>query len=69
MERMKNWTFKIKLGRPSIMVQIYKIMLNYKCKSQRGHSNNNTDLLCILEVRNVITNAFATLISDKKIVQ
>jgi transposase-like protein len=56
-----------KLGGPDSIVQIDETMLNYKCKSHRGRSpNNRTDSLCIVEVRDGIKRAFATIISNKK---
>ncbi|KCZ79109.1 hypothetical protein H312_03508, partial [Anncaliia algerae PRA339] len=49
------------------IVQIDETMLNYKCKSHRGRSpQNKTDALCIVEVGNQITRAFATIIENKK---
>jgi transposase-like protein len=55
-----------KLGGPGSIVQIDETMLNYKCKSHRGRSpSNRTDSLCIVEVRNGITRAFACVIPDK----
>jgi transposase-like protein len=41
-------------------------MLTYKCKSHRGRSpNNRTDSLCIVEVTNRITRAFACVLENK----
>ncbi|KCZ76772.1 hypothetical protein H311_02224 [Anncaliia algerae PRA109] len=42
-------------------------MLNFKCKDHRGRlPQNKTDGLCIVEVGNQITRAFATVIENKK---
>ncbi|KCZ77779.1 hypothetical protein H311_01206 [Anncaliia algerae PRA109] len=42
-------------------------MLNHKCKDHRGRlPQNKTDALCIVEVGNQITRAFATVIENKK---
>ncbi|KCZ80115.1 hypothetical protein H312_02477 [Anncaliia algerae PRA339] len=55
-----------KLGGPGFVVQIDETMLNFKVKSHRGRSpNNRSDSLCIVEVRNGIERAFATLIPNK----
>ena len=52
-----------KLGGPGAVVQIDETMLNYKCKSHRGRSpGNRTDSLCIVEVTNKITRAFACVL-------
>lgn len=56
-----------KLGGPGKIVQIDETMLNFKCKSHRGRSSSNrTDSLCIVEVSERITKAFAVVIPDKR---
>lgn len=55
-----------KLGGPGCIVQVDETMLNYKCKNHRGRSpQNDTDALCIVEFKENITRAFATVIPDK----
>ncbi|KCZ79507.1 hypothetical protein H312_03107 [Anncaliia algerae PRA339] len=57
-----------KLGGPKFVVEIDETMLNFKCKSHRGRSpSNKTDALCIVEVGQKITRAFAKIIPNKKI--
>ncbi|KCZ77362.1 hypothetical protein H311_01624 [Anncaliia algerae PRA109] len=57
-----------KLGGPKFVVEIDETMLNFKCKSHRGRSpSNKTDALCIVEVGQRITRAFAKVIPNKKI--
>ncbi|KCZ76629.1 hypothetical protein H311_02369, partial [Anncaliia algerae PRA109] len=57
-----------KLGGPKFVVEIDETMLNFKCKSHRGRSpSNKTDALCIVEVDQKITRAFAKIIPNKKI--
>lgn len=56
-----------KLGGPLRIVQVDETMLNYKAKSHRGRSpRNKTDALCIVEISNGITRAFATTIPNKQ---
>lgn len=56
-----------KMGGLDVIVQVDETMLNYKCKSHRGRSpDNRTDALCIVEVKNGITRAFACTIPNKK---
>lgn len=56
-----------KLGGVKHIVQIDETMLNYKCKSHRGRSPaNRTDALCIVEVGQRITRAYASVIPDKR---
>lgn len=58
--------FNDKLGGPGCNVQIDETMLNYKCKSHRGRSpRNETDSLCIVELKENITRAFAVVIPNK----
>ncbi|KCZ80017.1 hypothetical protein H312_02574 [Anncaliia algerae PRA339] len=55
-----------KLGGPGLIVQIDESMLNFKCKSHRDKAvSNKTNALCIVEVKNGITRAFATFIFNK----
>lgn len=55
-----------KLGGPNMNVQIDETMLNFKCKSHRGRAaTNKSDALCIVEVGNTITRAFACIIENK----
>lgn len=56
-----------KLGGPGKIVQIDETMLNYKCKSHRGRSaENRTDALCMVEINENGSKAFACVIPDKK---
>lgn len=56
-----------KLGGIGKIVQVDETMLNFKCKSHRGRSpNNRTDALCIVEVNNGISRAFAQIIPNKE---
>ncbi|KCZ80226.1 hypothetical protein H312_02376 [Anncaliia algerae PRA339] len=56
-----------KMGGHGAFVQVDETMLNYKCKSHRGRSAlNKTDALCIVEVSNSITKAYATIIPNKE---
>ncbi|KCZ77544.1 hypothetical protein H311_01442 [Anncaliia algerae PRA109] len=56
-----------KFSAPGFIIQIDETMLNFKCKDHRGRlPQNKTDGLCIVEVGNQITRAFATVIENKK---
>ncbi|KAG0426486.1 hypothetical protein DMUE_5964, partial [Dictyocoela muelleri] len=56
-----------KLGGSGVLVQIDDTMLNYKAKSHRGRpSLNMSDNICIFEVKNHITRAFAKIIENKE---
>lgn len=56
-----------KLGGPGFKVQIDETMLNFKIKSHRGRSPiNRTDSLCIVEIDQHITRAFACEIPNKQ---
>ncbi|MGL6009029.1 MAG: hypothetical protein ACRC1D_06200, partial [Culicoidibacterales bacterium] len=55
-----------KLSGPGKVVQIDDTMLNYKCKSHRGHSpSNKTDALVIVEFVDKIKRVFAVCIKKK----
>ncbi len=57
---------RAKLGGSYMVVQIDETMMNFKVKSHRGRSpTNRTDALCIVEIYEGITRAFATVIPNK----
>lgn len=56
-----------KLGGPGVLVEIDETALNHKIKANRGRApKNKTDALCIVEIEDKITRAFACIIPDKK---
>lgn len=56
-----------KLGGEGRVVQIDETGLNFKIKAHRGRPPmNKTDALCIVEVEDQITRAFACVIANKK---
>lgn len=65
--KMKTTLNHTKLGGVGQTINVDETMLNYKCKSHRGRSpGNRTDALCIVELDNHITRAFACVIPNKK---
>ncbi|KCZ80795.1 hypothetical protein H312_01802 [Anncaliia algerae PRA339] len=56
-----------KLVGPGVLIQVDETMLNFKVRSHRGRSpRNKTDSLCIVEVKDKITRAYAIIIPNKK---
>ncbi|KCZ79761.1 hypothetical protein H312_02844, partial [Anncaliia algerae PRA339] len=65
---MKTPNYSINmLGGPGKTIQIDETMLNFKCKSHKGRSPlNKINALCIIEIEEKITRAFAVVTGDKK---
>lgn len=54
-----NNDFQPKLGGPGRIIQIDETMMNYKCKSHRGRSNDNkTDAIVLWKLKIVKLHVF-----------
>ncbi|KAG0441583.1 hypothetical protein DMUE_0937 [Dictyocoela muelleri] len=68
LKRVGRFDFKDdKLGGVNKEVQVDETSLNFKVKSHRGRSaTNKTDAICIVELNEKITRAYACVIPNKK---